>query len=452
MSLESLEEYGKDFVDKILYLLLTDKEYLDTIQDAINLDHYENDTQKWIVKKILEYYQKHNTTPDKDWLKLELKKEATDDKLIEFCKRIGENLVTCYKLNKIDCEFVKDEYRFFCVDKALEQAILTSADLMKYKQYDDIRKIIDNALKLGQEREVGHDYGKDLEERYRTDTKKLIPFPFEEWNQRTDGGMRSGDLILLFAPQGIGKTWLNIILASHAVKLGYNVLYYTLELDEEYIGKRFDAKFTQIPLNELVNHKEDIQEVLDSLQGELKIFRLKSKKKRLSYIKSHLRSLERIEGFKPDMVIIDYIDLLKPEATGKYFDKTDETDDMFNEVRDLGAEFDFPIISPSQINRSGAKDKVIESDKMAGSYNKGMIADISLSLSRTKEDKENNTGRIHWMKNRYGYDGMTDNISIDTATGAMSILGQYVDEEEQGTSKGKSSAARKALGLLTNGI
>lgn len=450
MSLESLEEYGKEYVDKIIHLLLKDKTYLDTVQDAINLEHYEVDTQKWIVEKILEYYKKYHTTPTKDYLKVELLKlSATDEKLLDFCKRVADNVQTCYNILTIDCESVKDEYRFFCVDKALEQAILTSADLMKFKQYDDIRRIIDNALKLGQDREIGHDYGRDLEERYRVDNKKIIPFPFQEWNDRTDGGMRAGDLILLFAPQGIGKTWLNIILASNAVKLGYNVLYYTLELDEEYIGKRFDAKFTQIPLNELIYHKTDIQEVLDSLQGELKIFRLKGKKKRLSYIQSHLRSLERIENFKPDLVIIDYIDLLKPEASGKYFDKTDETDDMFNEVRDMGSEFNFPIISPSQINRSGAKDKIIESDKMAGSYNKGMIADISLSLSRTKEDKANNTGRIHWMKNRYGYDGMTDDISIDTATGAMEILGEYVDEEEsKGTPQGKAKAASQLLAKL----
>jgi replicative DNA helicase len=452
MSLESLEEYGKDFVDKILHLLLTDKEYLNTIQDAINLEHYENDTQKWIVKKILEYYNKNNTTPDKDWLKLELKKEAVDDKMIEFCKRIGENLVTCYKLNSIDCEYVRDEYRFFCVDKALEQAILTSADLMKYKQYDDIRKIIDNALKLGQDREVGHDYGKDLEERYRIDNKKIIPFPFEEWNERTGGGMRSGNLILLFGLQGGGKSWLSVILSAHVIKLGYKVLFYTLELDETYVGKRYDAKFTQISLNDLSSHKDDIQEVLDSLEGELKIFRLGGKKKRLSYIKSHLRSLERIEGFKPDLMIIDYIDCIKPEVNGKYFDKTDETDDLYTEVRDMGAEFDFPIISPCQVNRSGARDKIVESDKMAGSYNKGMIADISLSLSRDKDDKANNTGRIHWMKNRYGRDGMTDNISIDTSNGAMEILGNYEEESEQGNPRGKSSAARKALGLLTNGF
>lgn len=451
MSLESLEEYGKEYVDKIIHLLLKDKNYLDTIHEAINLDHYENDTQKWIVTKILEFYKKYNTTPSKEFLQVELKKVATDEKLLEFCKRVAENISTCYKLQTLECEFVRDEYRDFCVNKALEAAILTSADLMRFKQYDDIRRIIDNALKLGQERETGHDYGKDLEERYRTDNKKIIPFPFEEWNKRTDGGMRSGDLVLLFAPQGIGKTWLNIILASHAVKLGYNVLYYSLELDEEYIGKRFDAKFTQIPLNELIHHKEDIQEVLDSLEGELKIFRLKGKKKRLSYIKSHLGSLERIENFKPDLLIIDYIDLLKPELSGKYFDKTDETDDMFNEVRDMGAEFDFPIISPSQINRSGAKDKVIENDKMAGSYNKGMIADISLSLSRNKEDKMANTGRIHWMKNRYGYDGMTDNISIDTATGAIEVLDLYIEEPE-GTSKGgRSKTLSNLLGKIRDG-
>lgn len=450
MSLENLEDYGKEYIDKILHVLLKDKLYLNTIYQAVNPEHYEVDTQKWIVQNILAYHRAYNTTAPKTYFSTELKKlaeQGTKEK--DFAKRLHHNLDLCYKVSDDECKDVKDEYRYFCVDKALEQAILTSADLMKYKRYDDISRLISSAIKLSYEREIGHDYVKDVEERYRIDNKKIVPLPFQEWNDRTNGGLRAGDLMLLFAPQGVGKSWLSIIIAAHALKEGFNVLYYSLELDAEDVGKRFDAKFTNIPINDLDENRKEIEEVLDSLAGELRIFRIKGKKKKLSFIKSHVKNLMEVEGFKPDMIVIDYIDKMKPESSSrdKDTDSDDAIEELFDDVRDFGSDIDCPIVSPSQINRSGSKDKVIENDKISGSYKKGMIADISLSVSRTKEDKLLNRARIHCMKNRRGYDGWTDEVYFDTATGELRIEGEYIEESDKGTLSPTSmrEAAKKAL-------
>ena len=124
------------------------------------------------------------------------------------------------------------------------------------------------------------------------------------------------------------------------------------------------------------------------------------------------------------MIVIDYVDYLRAPCKGKFSERKDEIDDVFIATKGLAKEFQIPIITPSQVNRMGAKDSVIEGDKAAGSYDKMMVADICLSLSRQKEDKVLGTGRMHVMKNRYGQDGMTYEVDMDTNNGHISFKGK----------------------------
>ena len=129
---------------------------------------------------------------------------------------------------------------------------------------------------------------------------------------------------------------------------------------------------------------------------------------------------------KPDIVIIDYVDYLKAPSRGKNYERKDEIDDVFIAAKGLAKELKIPILTPSQVNRMGAKDSVIEGDKAAGSYDKMMVADICLSLSRQKEDKVLGTGRVHVMKNRYGQDGMTFNVMMDTNNGHIEFKDKFI--------------------------
>jgi hypothetical protein len=113
----------------------------------------------------------------------------------------------------------------------------------------------------------------------------------------------------------------------------------------------------------------------------------------------------------------------------KFAERKDEIDDVFVAVKGLAKEMKIPVLTPSQVNRMGAKDQVIEGDKAAGSYDKLMVADFAISLSRQKEDKVNGTGRIHIMKNRYGMDGMTYNALVDTNNGHIDISNDIMTED-----------------------
>ena len=152
-----------------------------------------------------------------------------------------------------------------------------------------------------------------------------------------------------------------------------------------------------------------------------------------SMVESHIKKCIELD-FKPDLVIIDYIDLLRSKRLKG--ERKDEVDDLYVSTKGLARELNLPVWSVSQVNRAGAKDDVIEGDKAAGSYDKMMISDFAMSLSRKRLDKTNGTGRVHIMKNRYGMDGMTFNAKIDTSTGHIDINTaemHYEDSEpEQG--------------------
>ena len=122
----------------------------------------------------------------------------------------------------------------------------------------------------------------------------------------------------------------------------------------------------------------------------------------MSTIESHINKVEGL-GIKADLVIIDYVDLLTSKKQNS--ERKDEIDDIYISTKGLARQLDIPIWSVSQVNRAGANDDIIEGDKAAGSYDKLMITDFCMSLSRKKEDKVNGTGRFHIMKNRYGMDG-----------------------------------------------
>jgi hypothetical protein len=150
----------------------------------------------------------------------------------------------------------------------------------------------------------------------------------------------------------------------------------------------------------------------------------------ISSIETHIQKCTDL-GFKPDLIIIDYVDLLKSKR--KSIDRKEEIDDIYVSTKGLARELKVPIWTVSQVNRAGAKDDVIEGDKAAGSYNKMMIADFAISLSRKRQDKVNGTGRIHIMKNRYGTDGMTYGAKINTSNGYIDVDESEIDEDQLGT-------------------
>ena len=423
MTLNSINQYGHEFQIKVLSSLLTHKEFLVNIHDIISEEYFENQAQKWAIKEVLRYYDKYHTTPSLDILKVELLK--IDNEVLQLS--IKEQLKLAYVTSDDDLEYVQEEFTNFCKNQQLKKALMSSVDLLKAGDFDGIRFIVDNALKAGQDKNIGHEYIKDIEERYRENSRETVPTPWDKINNLLQGGLGNGDFGLIFGNPGGGKSWSLVSLGGHAVKMGYNVLHYTLELGEEYVGKRYDAFFTKIPVNKIDSHRDKVEEMIPQLPGKLIIKEYPTGRASVSTIESHIAKSTSM-GVKPDLVIIDYVDLLSSRKTNR--ERKDEIDDIYTSTKGLARQLNIPIWSVSQVNRAGANDNVIQGDKAAGSYDKIMITDFCMSLSRKKEDKINNTGRFHLMKNRYGMDGITFGIEADTSTGHFLIKDEYIEGDE----------------------
>ena len=424
MTLKSLQSYGKAFQLKVLGSLLTDKKFLLNVRDILTIDYFDADSHKWIIGKVIDFFDKYHTNITMDVLKVELQK--VDNEVLQVA--LKEELRNSYEASQDDLDYIQEEFTNFCKNQEMKTAILASADLIKEGDFDGIRNLVEKAIKAGMDKDIGHEYEKDVETRYRVDYRPTIASPWPILNDAIQGGFGPGDLGIIFGSPGGGKSWTMVAIAAHAVKLGHKVNYYTLELGQDYVGKRFDCYFTGYSIDEISKKRKEVQTHIDNLKGRLIVKEYPPKGATVSTIKSHIQKCADL-GHKPDLVVIDYVDYLRPPSKGKFSERKDEIDDVFIATKGLAKDLKLPILTPSQVNRMGAKDSIIEGDKAAGSYDKMMVADMCLSLSRMKEDKVLGTGRIHVMKNRYGQDGMTYNIKMDTNNGHIEFEGK-TDEAE----------------------
>ena len=427
MTLLNLNQYGNHFQIKVLSSLLTHKEFLINIHDILSEEYFDNQAHQWIIKEILKYYDKYHTTPSMEILKVQVQK--TENEVLKLS--IKEQLKAAYQSSDEDLEYVQEEFSTFCKNQQLKKALLNSVDLLKAGDFDGIKFLVESALKAGNDKNIGHEYNKDIESRFREDARKVVPTPWDRINDILQGGLGNGDFGLIFGNPGGGKSWSLVAVGGYAVRMGYNVLHYTLELGEQYVGRRYDAFFSKIPVDQILQNREKVEDIIPQLPGELIIKEFPTGRATISTIESHIRKVEDL-GIKADLIIIDYVDLLSTKK--RTADRKGEIDDIYISTKGLARELDVPIWSVSQVNRAGAKDDVIEGDKAAGSYDKIMITDFCMSLSRKAKDKVNGTGRFHIMKNRYGMDGLTFGVKADTSTGHFEVHDYDPDEEfEQDT-------------------
>jgi len=437
-TLSKLSQYGPTFQTKVIGALLTDRDFLITISESLSDDFFENTSHQWITKEILKYFSKYHTVPSMDALKVEVQK--IDNDVLKIA--IKEQLAQAYRESEqTDIQYIKDEFLGFCKNQQMKKAIVTSADLLGTNDFDSIRQIILNALKVGEVRSIGHEYEKDVETRYREDNRLPVPFPWPVFNNITQGGIGKGELAIIFGNPGGGKSWAIIAMAAHAAKLGFNVLYYTLELSETYVARRIDANLLNVPVDKILSHRTEIEQLVENLPGKIKVKEFPSGKTTLDTIEQHIEQLKTQYEFMPDIIFIDYIDLLKNSAR----DRLEGTEDIYTSIRGLARELGLPIVTPSQANRTGANSEIIEGSNIAGSYSKLMIGDVVLSLARNRNDKLNGTGRWHIMKNRLGADGMTFDSKIDTSTGHIEIYEDFLDVDTSQNSPFKKSTDYNAI-------
>ena len=199
--LNQLQQYGISFQIKVMSSLLKHKEFLQNIHDILDTEMFDNPAHKWIVGEILRYHYKYHTTPSIDSLQVEVRKIENEVLKVSVVEQLKEAL----KSSNEDQEYVEQEFSAFCKNQQIKKAILNSVTLLEKGQYDDIKYMMDQALKAGQDKSIGHEYEKDIETRYREEERAAVPTAWPHINELLMGGLGSGDLGIIFGNPGGGK-------------------------------------------------------------------------------------------------------------------------------------------------------------------------------------------------------------------------------------------------------
>jgi len=441
MANENFNQFGPTFQSKIISSLLSDNKFIQTISDILEPAYFDSDANKWLTREISKYFMEFRKAPTLEVLKIKI--TQMDDEILKVS--VVENLKEAWRnIESTDLEFVKQETLGFCKNQVLKGAIVEAVDLLEQKKYDDIKVIIDAAMKAGSERDLGHDYIISLEDRLTDSVRATLTTPWDSVNSVMDGGLGGGELGVLVAPAGIGKTWCLQSLGAHLVRCGKTVVHYTLELNANYVGLRYDTVFSGTPTSNIKYYKDDVQKVIDKLDGKLIIKYYPTRSASVNTLAAHLKQME-IQEIKPDVVIVDYADILKP--TTFYKEKRHATGETYEHLRGMAGEFEIPVWTASQANRSSLEEEVIDATKIAEDYSKVMTADFVMSISRKVEDKIANTGRFHVIKNRFGIDGITFPASINTNTGLIQVheASTHAGKEAQGKMDNSEEYLRKTL-------
>jgi replicative DNA helicase len=430
---DTLSKYGQSFQAKVISALLTDVRMMDTLCEIIDKKFFESDANKWIVQEIKDYYDEYKKEPTLDVFKGQVSK--LDNPSLK--KSVVEQLKTVYtQIGQDDFEYVKNEFTSFCINQNMKNVILQSVDLLKSGNYDRIKDLVDKAMKVGVESDLGMDYLLDFEERFSETGRETVATGWDCVDDLMGGGLGPGELGVVVAPSGVGKSWMLACLGAAAVRAGKTVVHYTLELSQHYVGLRYDTVFTHIPSTDLKERKDEVYGKLKRLPGKLKVKYYPPKGASSKTIQLHIEKMIAA-GNRPDLIIVDYADLLLSHSN-----KTDSTyaeqGGVYIDLRGMSGELQIPIWTASQTNRSAIDSEVIEADKIADSYAKVMNADFIMSLSRKAKDKINNTARVHIMKNRFGSDGLTFPSKMDTNTGTIEV---YAASSSDGIIASKESAS-----------
>ena len=431
----TLTKFGTGFQTKAIASILGKQSFLAQSRDIIDPMYFDNDAEKWIVGTILSYYDKYKRIPTADVFSVETQKLGDD--ILQLA--ISEQLRKIYQHSEdTDLEYVRNLLLSFARNQLVKEAALQIGILAVQEKYDEIRVVMNEALQAGEPKDTGHDWKHDVESRFVGATRDTVATGWEPLDILLDGGLGKGELGIFMAPSGIGKSWCLATLGANAARAGLRVVHYTLELHEAYVGTRYDTIFTGIEPNKIRDNADAVRNAVEEIKGEIKIKYYPTKSVTCASINAHLQQLIAT-GFSPDLIIVDYGDLLK--SSERVETRHLELGTIYEELRGLAGEYQVPCWTASQTQRSSINDNIIEADKIAESYMKIMTGDVVISLSRKLEDKEAHTGRVHVIKNRFGSDGVTFPLFMDTAAGKIEV---YDRNTSRGIELERGAQNRKA--------
>ena len=421
----NFSKYGKSFQEKLCMVILDDRPFADQIEEVLDVNFLELNYLKLFLNKIFDYRKKYGVHPSRDIMKTILRSELDNANELT-AKQVREFYVRSQVNATTDVEYIKDTSLDFCKKQNLKAAMVKSIGLLQNSSFDEISQVINDSLKLGMDNEEGYDWKRDFEERFKPRFRNPVTTGWDLIDSISKGGLGQKELGVVIAPTGAGKSMALVHLGTQALKEGKTVVHYTLELQDTVVASRYDSCLTKIPLQSLTSFKEKIYEEVLEIEGKLIVKEYPTKTASTQTIRNHLEKL-RMRSIEVDMIIIDYGDLLRPVRYQK--EKRNELESIYEELRGIAAEYEAPVWTASQTNRSGLNAEVITMESISEAFNKCFVADFIFSISRTVEDKTTNGGRLFVAKNRNGPDGLVYPLFMDTSNVAIRVLEPSEEDE-----------------------
>jgi replicative DNA helicase len=386
-------------------------------------DYFDLKYLAYLSEKYFAYYQKYKCFPTLQLLisiiKDELKQPSNEilkDQVIEFLSRIRNSGAVG------DLAYIKEKSLDFCRKQAMKDALEKSVDLISNDQYEEVISTMKKAVSVGMSSSVGHDFFEDAEARFVKINRFACPTGIDAIDEKSilNGGLGKGELGVIVANTGVGKSHFLVQIGSHALQVGKIVVHYTFELSETAVGIRYDSNLTNINSSEIQDSKEEVLDKYNQMSlGRLIIKEYPTGSCTVGTIRNHLEKLS-LKGFVPHLIVIDYADIMR--STREYDALRMELKLIYEELRNLAMERGIPVWTASQANRDSSSSDVVGLENMSESYGKAMVADVVLSLSRKPTEKATGAGRLFVAKNRAGRDGILFPVHIDTARSKISVL------------------------------
>jgi len=395
----------------IISNLCYNEEYLRKVIPFLKPEYFSSSSDRIVFDKISAHTQTYNAAPSKQALLI----AVSDDKSITEKEYTDiQAIVDGLEQQDADSQWLLDETEKFCKDKALYNAVMESIGILdgrnKDLSKDAMPSILSEALGVGFDNNVGHDYIENANERFdfyhRLEEK--LPFDLDMFNKITGGGLSNKTLNVALAGTGVGKSLFMCHMAAGNIAAGKNALYITLEMSEERIAERIDANLMNLPIGQLKDlsktmFDDRISKLNEKIQGRLIVKEYPTASAHAGHFKALLNELKLKRNFRPDIIFIDYLNICSSSRfrAGSSANSYTIIKSIAEELRGLAVEFDVPIVTATQTTRGGYNNSDVELTDTSESFGLPATADLMIALISTEELEQLGQIMVKQLKNRY---------------------------------------------------
>jgi replicative DNA helicase len=436
---KNFEYLGNTFQLQLLNQIIVDKDFSHSIIDVIENNYFENKYFKIIIQMIREYYLKYDHTPSFETLeqitKSELQQEIASKIVLDTIKKIKDAPID-------GVGFVQEKALKFCKQQELQKVMGKAQKIIdggEFENYDTLEELVKNALQVGAKDTSMLDVFSNLDQVLEDDYRHPVPMGIPGIDRLLKGGLAKGEIGVILAPTGVGKSTILTKIANHGFNLGFNVLQVFFEDNPKVIQRKHFTLWTKIHPDDLSEKREDVmskvRDIEESMPNKLILKKLPSDTMTMLQIKNQIRKMVS-DGIRVDMIVLDYIDCIVPEKN--LGDEWKSEGSVMRAFEAMCHEMNIVGWTATQGNRSSISSEVVTTDQMGGSIKKAQVGHVIITVAKTLQQKEMKLATIAITKSRIGDDGVVfenckfDNamIEIDTES-TTTFLGLEEQKEER---------------------